>query len=92
VRKSSSTSTSPAELSRRCGIGRKALQEALDRWKDAGRAGPITVTGRTARKEAEVVFVVDAEEEVEVQAGWWIWVPREDVKAALEELGIRIPW
>jgi hypothetical protein len=35
---------------------------------------------------------VDAEEEVEVQAGWWIWVPKEDVKAALQELGVCVPW
>jgi hypothetical protein len=72
--------------------GRRALQESLGRWKNAGKEGPITVAGRTARKEAEIVFVVEEEGEVEVQAGWWIWAPRQDVKAALEELGIRVPW
>lgn len=41
------------------------------------------------RNEVEIVFVVDDEDEIEIQAGWWIWVPREDLKAALEELGVR---
>jgi hypothetical protein len=69
---------------------RTAFQESLDRWKATGMQGPIPVAGRTARKEAQVVLVVD--EEIEVQAGWWIWVPREDLKAALEGLGVRVPW
>jgi hypothetical protein len=73
-------------------VARQALQEALDLWKEAGAGEPIPVEGRTARKAARVVLVVDAEEEVEVQAGWWVWVPREDLKAALQELGVRVPW
>jgi hypothetical protein len=82
----------PGAAQARIWVDRQALQEALVRWKEGGQVGPITVAGRRVRKEASVVFVVDDAEEVEVQAGWWIWVPRQDLKAALEELGVRIPW
>jgi hypothetical protein len=83
---------SPGASQTRVWVARDALQEALDRWKAAGSVGPITIVARTARKQAEVVVVAEPEGEVEVQAGWWIWVPREDVKAALEALGVRVPW
>lgn len=61
-------------------VVRDALQEALDRWQATGSDGPITVAARKARKQAEVVLVVEPEGEIEVQANWWIWVPREDLK------------
>jgi hypothetical protein len=74
-------------------VGRKALEEAFARWKQTGGSGgEITVPGRTARKEAQVAFVFDDSNEVEVQAGWWIWVGKQDLKAALAELGVRAPW
>lgn len=74
-------------------LDRKALQNALDVWKGPTSGEPITVPGRTRRKETPVVFVVDQEDEIEIQAAsWWIWVPRADLKAALQELGIRAPW
>ena len=47
---------------------------------------------RTARKEAQVAFVFDDSDEMEVQAGWWIWVRKENLKGALAELGVRAPW
>ena len=52
----------------------------------------ITLAARTARTEARVSFVFDDSAEVEVQAGWWIWVDKQDLKAALAELGVRAPW
>ena len=69
-------------------VSRETLQKSLEGWKRAGgSAEPISVAGRTARKEAQIVFVVnDDDEEIEVQAGWWIWVPRTDLKAAFD------PW
>ena len=74
-------------------VNRNQLQEALDRWPgfESGTT-PIKIPARTARKEAEVVLVVDKDEEAEVQAGWWIWVSRQDLKGALEALGLRVPW
>ena len=74
-------------------VKRADLQKALDRWRglESG-AEPIKLPGRTVRKAAEVVLVVDEEEEAEVQAGWWIWVSRQDLKGALEALGLRVPW
>ena len=83
----------PGGTQKRMWVNRKTLQEALDRWPGPGpNAAPITVPGRTTRKEEQVVFIVDNDEEAEVQAGWWIWVPPKDLKAALEALGLRIPW
>ena len=74
-------------------VGRAALEEAFARWaQGGGAAGEMVVPGRTARKEAEAVFALDDSEEVEVQAGWWIWVGKQDLKAALAELGVRTPW
>ena len=71
-------------------VGRKALADAFACWNPA--SGEIRVTARTARKEREVVFVFDDSDEVEVQAGWWIWVQKQDLKAALSELGLCAPW
>ncbi len=73
-------------------VPRGTLQKALDFWKKTDLEEPIIIPGRTVRNEVEIVFVVDDEDEIEIQAGWWIWVPREDLKAALEELGVRAPW
>jgi hypothetical protein len=71
-------------------VGRRALEEGFGRWQEAG--GDVVVPARTARKEAQVAFIADDSDEIEVQAGWWIWVPRTDLKAALTELGVRVPW
>lgn len=74
-------------------IRREDLQHALDRWPGPKPSSePIEIEGRTARKEAKVVVIVDQDEEAEVQAGWWIWVSRQDLKGALEALGLRVPW
>jgi hypothetical protein len=74
-------------------VGRPALEQAFAEWRPTGEAGgTITVPARTARKEAQVAFVFDDSGEVEVQAGWWIWVGKQDLTAALAELGVRAPW
>jgi hypothetical protein len=74
-------------------VRRTALDEAFARGQQTGEGGEeIVVPARTARKEAQVVFVFDDSDEVEVQAGWWIWVGKQDLKAALAELGVRAPW
>ena len=71
-------------------VERKALEEAFASWDPA--SGEISVQARTARKEGQVLFVFDDSVEVEVQAGWWIWVGKQNLKAALAELGLRAPW
>ncbi len=74
-------------------VGRKDLQESLDRWKQmGGSAKQIAIPGRTARKESQVILKIHDSDEIEVQAGWWIWVGRQDLRSALEELGVRVPW
>jgi len=75
-------------------VTRTALQEALGRWDREGRSDePIVVAAQSARgADGEVGFVVDGSEEVEVRAGWGIWVPRSDLKSALEQLGVSVPW
>jgi hypothetical protein len=74
-------------------VSRKVLEEAFARYmQTSGSGGEITVPARTAQKEAQVAFVFDDSDEVEVQAGWWIWVGKQDLKAALAELGVRAPW
>ncbi len=74
-------------------VSRKGLAEAFACWKPAGDGGgEIAVPARTARKDAQVSFVLDDSDEVEVQAGWWIWVGKQDLKAALAEFGVRAPW
>lgn len=83
----------PGASQPRMWVGRKALEEAFVNWKQTGESGgEIMVPARTARKEAQVGFVFDESDEVEVQAGWWIWVGKQDLKAALRELGVRAPW
>jgi hypothetical protein len=83
----------PGASQPRMWVGRNALQEAFARWRQAGgHSGEITVPARTARKEAQVAFVLDDSDEVEVQAGWWIRVGKQDLNAALAELGVCTPW
>lgn len=74
-------------------VSRKVLEEAFAGWKQTGAsAKEITVSGRTARKDGEVKFVFDDSDVLEVQAGWWIWVGKKDLEAALQELGVHAPW
>ena len=71
-------------------VSRKALNEACTRAEPSA-GGEFRVAARTACKESEVAFVFDDSDEVEVQAGWWIWVGKRDLSAALAELGVRAP-
>jgi hypothetical protein len=74
-------------------VSRTALQAALDQRGRAGAtADRLEVPARTARKEATVAFVFLERDEVEVQAGWWIWVRGQELKAAFEGFGLRVPW
>jgi hypothetical protein len=74
-------------------VDRKALVEIMASWKGLPESDEITLPARTAKeKAAQVSLVFDDSDEVEVQAGWWIWVGKADLKAALAELGIPAPW
>ena len=74
-------------------VRRDALQAALDDVRrTGGGSGGVKLPARTTRAAAEVAVVWDDSEEVEVQAGWWIWVARGDLAAALAELGVRAAW
>jgi hypothetical protein len=73
-------------------VTRPALQEALEEWaRTGGRVERLVVPGRTARKELPVTFVFRDTGEVEVQADWWVRVGRQELKTALERLGLRVP-
>jgi len=73
-------------------VKRSELQDTLSRWNASDQNEPIRVPARKARSESEVVFVVGEEDEMEVQAYWWIWVTKSVLKAALKEIDIRAPW
>jgi hypothetical protein len=74
-------------------VTRPALQEALEEWaQSAGGLERLVVPGRTARKELPVTFVFRDTGEVEVQADWWVRVGTQELKTALERLGVRVPW
>jgi hypothetical protein len=73
-------------------VKRAELQESMNRWASSGSADPLRIPARKARSESEVVFVIGDEDEIEVQAYWWIWVPRNGMKAALKEIDIHAPW
>jgi hypothetical protein len=77
----------------RAWVRRDDLQRALDEWSNSGGGpGTVEVPARTARKAIPIALVFGASAEVEVQAGWWIWVKRDDLRAALEQLGLRAAW
>ena len=82
----------PGGSQRKLWVSRGGLQEALDRWQPTEDNLEIAVPAGFARSEAQVVFVTDASAEVEVQAGWWIWVSRDDLKTALAGVGVRALW
>jgi hypothetical protein len=50
------------------------------------------VPGRTGRKELPVTFVFRDNGEVEVQADWWVRVGTQELKTALQRLGVGVPW
>lgn len=70
-------------------VNRSALQQQFDDWAERGCRGQCSVPGRSAKKEASIVFVADDTDELEVQAGWWIWVSKRELQAGLARLGIR---
>lgn len=73
-------------------VVRAALQDALNRWAGEGNTqAEIHVPGRTARKEADVKFVPQDDETIEVRADWWIWVSRRELFAALTRVGVQTP-
>src|SRR5262249_8204572 len=74
-------------------VSRSELQRAFDAW-DRPRGGPgrVEVPGRTNRKEQAAVFLFDESDEVEVQAGWWVWVKKDELRAAFKGLGVVVPW
>jgi hypothetical protein len=73
-------------------IEQEALQVVLEQWAQTGkRLERVEVPGRTARKELLVGFVFHDNGEVEVQADWWIRVSTQELTAALQRLGVRVP-
>jgi len=67
------------------------LQRALNETPGfRGGSGQVEFAGRTARKPFPVVLVWDESEEIEVQAGWWIWVRRDEFLQALGKLGLHL--
>jgi hypothetical protein len=73
-------------------VTRAALQAALERWNQAGgHLDRLVVAGRTARKELPVTLVFHDDGEVEVQADWWIRMGTQELKTALQRLGLRVP-
>jgi hypothetical protein len=73
-------------------VGVSQLQQAFDDWKRVGNdEGQIEVSARKGQTTLPVTFVFDASYEVEVQAGWWIWVNKHELTAALSRLGLRSP-
>jgi hypothetical protein len=75
-------------------VDRTLLQQSFGRWKvDSSGVAEVSIPARAAGKDAQVVFVADdSKEEIEVQTAWWIWVRKQDLKAALAELGVHVPW
>lgn len=82
----------PSKIRPKLWVTRTDFQEAMNNWQASGNAEPMRVRARKARSKSEVVFVIDNDDEVEVQAHWWIWVSRNELKAALNEIGIHTPW
>jgi len=81
----------PGGAQRKMWVRRSDLQHALNETPEfRGGSGQVEFAGRTARMPFPVVLVWDESEEIEVQAGWWIWVRRDELLHALERFGLQV--